>query len=105
MVTLFSAKTTNTAATAVIVDIVDADLDLEVYGTFDGGSFTLERLAADGSTYIAERDESRTITTITSNEIIPLSVPYGSTIRGVLSGGGGSMSLNAVVLRRGHKRT
>ena len=100
---LFDAQTTAANGATVINNLSRAEQRLSVFGDFDGASFTLQTLAVDGTTWIDENDLSRTLVTITDDENITISLPYGISVRGVLTGGGGSLSVSAVIIRQARR--
>jgi len=102
-ITLFDNQLTNVNGTAVENKLSRAELRLSVFGTFDSGTFTLETLAVDGTTWIAENDTTRSLVSITANENITLTLPYGIQVRGVVTGGGGSLDITAVIIRQARR--
>jgi len=97
---LFNAQTTNANGSTVINYLSRAEQRLSVFGTFDGASFKLQTQAVDNTTWIDENDSTRTLVTITANENVTLTLPYGISVRGVITGGGGSLSLSAFIIRQ-----
>lgn len=94
---LFTEEAANGNGTPVNIDLPDDEAELVVYGTFDGATFTLESSPDNGTTWIQCRDLGGVVVSLTTNRIVPMNFVYGEYIRGVLSGGGGSMSLNAFI--------
>jgi len=100
-ITLFDKQAADANGTAVINNLSRAEQRLSVFASdFDGGTFTLETLAVDGTTWIKENDTTRTLVSITANENITLSLPYGITVRGVLAGSSGGSDITAVIIRQ-----
>lgn len=99
-IVLFSNQTTNANGSTVINDLSRAEQRLSVFGTFDSGSFTLQTRASDDSTWIDERDTTRSVVSITSDENITVTLPYGISVRGVVSGGGGSLDITAEIIQQ-----
>lgn len=103
MVILFQNQIVTGNGLPILVPIVDADLELQVFGTFGGTSFSLQELMIDGVTWVTINDATGTPLAITTNNRIIVQLPYNATVRGVLTGGTG-ISLTAALVRLGHKR-
>ncbi len=99
--TLFSAQTASANGSTVVVDWRNDKQDMYAYGTWGGASITLERLAIDGTTWIKESDLLMNTITLTANKIVPLSIPYGESVRAVLAGATGTTSLTVILKERG----
>jgi len=88
-VQLFNGQAADTVGTETGFEIPFSSerCDIEVSGDFgSGGTVTIERLSNDGSTWVAERDLSRVVVSVTTKEIIPFELPYNVTLRAQLSG-------------------
>lgn len=94
---LFNAQTSDANGSAVVVESdgrqgINPRL-LAVWGTFDSGVFTLQHSFDGGTTWINGEGIS-----IASALVTTVYVKTGSKVRGVLTGGGGSMSVSADLL-------
>lgn len=99
--TLFSAQTSSANGTTNVVNWRNDKQDLYAYGTWGGASIKLQRLATDGTTWIDECDLLLNTITLTSDKIVPLSIPYGESVRAVLAGATGTTSLTVILKERG----
>lgn len=100
---LFNGQSANGNSAEFIIDFASAESDIEISGTFGGGTVTIQRLSQDNTTWIDARDLSRSVVSVTVNEIIPIIIPYNTTIRLVLSGAT-APDLNAWIIRAGQRR-
>ena len=100
---LFDGQSADGNSAAFVIDFASTDSDIEVSGSFGGGTVKIQRLSQDGSTWIDSRDLSRVVVNITSDEIVPIALPYNTTIRLNLAGAT-TPNINAWIIRAGERR-
>lgn len=100
---LFDNVTVDGSSLPTVIDFASEMSDIEIVGTFGGGAVTIQRLSQDGTTWIDSRDLSRAVVSIDRNEIVPIVLPYGATIRLTLAGAT-SPDLDAWITRSGQRR-
>lgn len=86
---LFNGQSADTTGSedGTIVDFRNNKANIFIFGTFGGGTVTIETLAPDDTTWIQERDRTGSPFSVTTNEIIPLgNLVYNQKIRLQLSG-------------------
>ena len=91
MASLFSAVTTNSSTTGVLIDGGEREIALSVHGTWDGATVTIEG-SLDDTNYGETGSEGVFTANGTRRVWIPEGVYY---LRGTISGAGGSTSVNA----------
>lgn len=100
---LFDNVTADGNSAEFVIDFPSEMSDIEVVGSFGGGSVKIQRLSQDGTTWIDSRDLSRVVVTIAADEIVPIVLPYNATIRLNLSGSTTPV-LDAWITRSGQRR-
>jgi len=94
---LFSARTTDGTSTATATNFRSGRAQVQVYGTFGGGTVTISLIAANGSTSIPQKDIGNTAISTAAAAMYVIEVPYGTSLTATLTGSSGA-SINVALL-------
>ncbi len=96
-IVFFTAQTTDANSTAYRMVFPNKRGQLNVYGTFNGCTVTLQYSPDGGTTYIAAKDVFGANIAFTANGSIPIEAPLGELLRCNLADDGASTSITAVL--------
>ena len=91
----FTARTTDGNSTAYPMSFPNRKGQLDVYGTFDGCTVTLQYSPDGGTTYVTARDASYSDISFTANGSIAIEAPLGELLRCAVTNDGASTSITA----------
>lgn len=95
---LLDAQTTNTDGSQTTLPCTGGTLLVQIAGTFDGATVTLEG-EIEGLGYVALSDDAGTVFSASANTIIVVTTcKAGLNVRAALTGAGASTSVSVAVL-------